>query len=366
MTPLGKLIAETIAAEGPMRLDRYMELCLGHPEHGYYASRDPFGRGGDFTTSPEISQIFGELIGLWCAEVWERMGRPARVALVELGPGRGTMMSDMLRAARAAPDFLAALDVTLVETSPVLAEIQAETLDRSGTRALRRWARSICEALPAETPAIVVANEFFDALPIRQFVRADRGWRERLVGLDAAGALAFGLAPDAPTDVALPDAPKGAIREVCAPALQITAEIAAHIRTHGGAMLVIDYGYASGAGDTFQAMADHAYADPLAAPGEADLTAHVDFSALAEAAKRAGARPMNLLIQADLLDRLGILARAQRLGMRASPSNRAAIEDAVVRLTDRSPRGMGALFKALAFGDPRLGQLPGFDPAPGS
>ena len=432
-TPLGRLIAETIAAEGPMRLDRYMELCVGHPGHGYYASRDPFGRGGDFTTSPEISQMFGELIGLWCAEVWSRMGRPPRVALVELGPGRGTMMADMLRAARAAPDFLAAIEATLVETSPTLAEIQAETLDRAGVGVMRRWARSVGEALrpgaddrdapdagadlhlspagrgrpegPGEgdqpspenpapphppgfagrplptgerwaaepspnatppLPAIVVANEFFDALPIRQFVRADRGWRERLIGLDEGGALAFGLAPDAPTDVALPDAPQGSIREVCAPALQIAADIAAHLSAYGGAMLAIDYGYASGAGDTFQAMADHAYADPLAEPGEADLTAHVDFSALAAAASRGGAAAMGLLTQADMLDRFGLLARAKRLGMRASPSNRAAIEDAVARLTDRSPRGMGALFKALAFGDPRLGPLPGFEPATGA
>lgn len=365
MTPLGRLIRDMIASDGPMPLDRYMALSLSHPEHGYYATRDPFGARGDFVTSPEISQMFGELIGLWAAEAWRVMGSPARVALIELGPGRGTLMGDMLRAARAAPGFLDAAEVTLVETSPALAEIQAGALN--GFDVLRRWTRTVDDALDdgragaASVPAIVIANEFFDALPIRQFVRTKSGWRERLVGLGPDGGLAFGLASEPPPDIRLLDAPEGAVREVRPQALAIAARVATHLKTHGGAMLAIDYGYASGAGDTFQALAGHAFAGPLDAPGEADLTAHVDFSAVAAAARTGGAEVMRLVAQGDLLDRLGLAARAERLSRQASPSQREAIAAAVVRLTDRGPRGMGALFKALAFGDPRLGALPGFE-----
>jgi len=361
MTPLGRLIRETIASEGPMRLDRYMAQCLSHPAHGYYATRDPFGARGDFVTAPEISQMFGELIGLWCAEVWRMMGSPPRLALIELGPGRGAMMADMLRATRAAPGFLDALEVTLVETSPTLRAVQKSTLAGAGTEI--RWAESVDEACGV-LPAMVVANEFFDALPIRQFVRTECGWRERLVGLAPDGVLAFGLAPEAPRDLDLPDAPIGAVREVCAEALDTAARLGAHVAAHGGAVLAIDYGYGSGHGDTFQALAAHGFADPLAHPGEADLTAHVDFSALAAAARAKRAAVMRLTPQTDFLDRLGLSMRAERLSATASPEQRAAIAAAASRLTDKNPRGMGALFKALAFGDLRLGALPGFEPAP--
>ncbi|MFD1332370.1 SAM-dependent methyltransferase, partial [Methylopila musalis] len=200
MTPLAREIAEIVAGEGPIGVDRYMALCLGHPVHGYYATRDPFGAQGDFVTAPEISQMFGELLGLWCAEVWARMGRPAQVALVELGPGRGTLMADALRAARALPGFREAMNVTLVETSPTLREIQRARLDGAGVPV--RFASAVDEALGG-TPAIVLANEFFDALPIRQFVATPGGWRERLVGLDG-DRLAFGLAAAAPRDLSLP------------------------------------------------------------------------------------------------------------------------------------------------------------------
>ncbi len=360
MTPLGREIAATIRADGPMRLDRYMALCLGHPIHGYYATRDPFGARGDFVTAPEISQMFGELIGLWSAEVWRSMGSPARFSLVELGPGRGTLMADLLRAGRIAPGFLDAADVVLVETSPTLREAQAKRL--GGGAAPLRWVPTVEEALDGAGPAIVASNEFFDALPIRQFVRTGRGWRERLVGTTDAGVLTSGLSAEAPTDIDLPDAPEGAVREVCAQALDVAARIAAHVAAHGGAGLTIDYGYGAGSGDTFQAMKAHGFVDPLENPGEADLTAHVDFAALAAATARAGAAAMKLLPQADFLERLGLAARAQRLAATASPAQRDAIRAAAARLTDRSPRAMGALFKALAFGDPRLGPLPGFEP----
>lgn len=358
MTPLGREIAETIAQDGPITVERYMALCLGHPSHGYYATRDPFGASGDFVTAPEITQMFGELIGLWCAEVWRRMGEPARVALIELGPGRGTLMADALRAARAVPGFRDALDVTLVETSPTLRQIQRENLAATGVPL--RWALTIEEALGAR-PILLLANEFFDALPIRQFVRTEAGWRERMVGL-VDGALAFGLAAEPPADLRLPSRPIGFVLELNPQGVAIAARIGAHLAAHGGAALALDYGEAYSAGDTLQAMRRHGFVDPLAEPGEADLTAQVDFGALARAGRAAGAASMALLAQADLLERLGLHARAAQLSRTATSSQADAIGGAVRRLTDRSPSGMGALFKALAIGHPALGPLPGFEP----
>lgn len=358
MTPLGREIASLIVQEGPIDVARYMALCLSHPTHGYYATRDPFGLAGDFTTAPEISQMFGELLGLWCASVWAQMGQPARFTLVELGPGRGTLMADMLRAGKAAPGFREAADIVLVETSPTLRAVQASALQDAGVR----WASTVDEAL-LPLPAIVVANEFFDALPIRQFVRTPDGWRERLVGVDATGALAFGLAGEGPSDVALPERAVGSALEICPEALAIAARIGGHLASHGGAALAIDYGAAHSSGDTLQAMKRHAFADPLGEPGEADLTAHVDFGALSAAARLSGAATMALVSQGELLVRLGLAARAERLSRNASEAQRADIAAAAARLTDPSPTGMGALFKALAFADPRLGALPGFAPS---
>ena len=361
MTALEREIVELISHEGPITVARYMGLCLGHPAHGYYVTRNPFGPRGDFVTAPEISQMFGELIGLWCAEVWRQMGSPARVLLVELGPGRGTLMKDMLRAAKAVPEFRAALDVVLVETSPTLRDVQAGTL--AETAVPPRWTATVEEALSTPAPALVVANEFFDALAVRQFVRTEAGWRERLVGLSAERSLAFGLAPEAPRDVRLPESPAGAVLEICPDAAVIGARIARHVAAHGGAALAIDYGAGAAGGDTLQAVRAHRYVDPLCAPGEADLTAHVDFGALARAAAAAGASVMELLPQGDFLERLGLPQRAAQLRRAATDEQRAAIETAAARLTDRAPTGMGALFKALGFADPRLGPLPGFAPA---
>ncbi|GLK75464.1 ATP synthase subunit beta [Methylopila jiangsuensis] len=356
MTPLAREIAEIIADEGPIGVDRYMALCLGHPLHGYYATRDPFGAGGDFVTAPEISQMFGELLGLWCAEVWSRMGAPAKIALVELGPGRGTLMADALRAARALPGFRDAIEVTLVETSATLREIQSARLDGAGVPL--RWAATVDEAL-GDAPVIVLANEFFDALPIRQFVATPAGWRERLVGLDG-GRLAFGLASGPPRDLSLPGRAPGAVIETCAPGAAIAARIGAHLSVQGGAMLAIDYGEAASAGDTLQAVKAHLFADPLAEPGDADLTAQVDFGALARAGASAGARAAPLVRQAELMERLGLGLRAERLKRSASPEQARAIDAAAARLIDRAPTGMGALFKALALAHPRLA-LPAFD-----
>ncbi|MGB8901082.1 MAG: SAM-dependent methyltransferase, partial [Methylocella sp.] len=280
MNPLENLIRETIAESGPMSLETYMTLALAHPVHGYYASKMPLGASGDFITAPEISQMFGELIGLWCVAVWRAVGEPRPLLLAELGPGRGTLMADALRAARIAPDFLGAIDLNLVETSEVLAACQRVSLQES--RVAARWHKT-AEELPSG-PAIIVANEFFDCLPVRHFVRGPEGWHERLVGLDGEGRLCFGLAPDAEPGLAAPGEP-GQVIEAGHAGTRLMARLAARIAAQGGVLLVIDFGYDTPlCGETLQAVKQHRFADPLRDPGEADLTAHVDFRGLVRAA----------------------------------------------------------------------------------
>ncbi len=308
-------LRRVIAAEGPITVARYMEEALGHPRLGYYMRGDPFGARGDFVTAPEISQIFGELVGLWCAVVWRAMGRPAPVLLVELGPGRGTLMADALRAvAGAAPDFRAALAVHLVETSPALKDRQRAAL----AEAAPRWHRSL-ESVP-EGPMLAVANEFFDALPVRQFERTSGGWRERLVGVDSAtGVFRFQSAPrqTPEAELILPPlaaAAAGSIVESRPAADELAKALARRVAARGGAALVVDYGPAHSApGDSLQAVKAHRYHDALEAPGEADLTAHVDFAALARAAGGAGARVHGPVAQGRFLSALGIDARAAKL-----------------------------------------------------
>lgn len=323
MTRLGRRLAAEIAEHGPIGVDRYMAECVA----AYYAGRDPFGRGGDFTTAPEISQMFGEIIGLWMADLWDRAGRPRRVNLVELGPGRGMLMADLLRAARALPAFAEAIRVHFVETSPTLRAAQAERVPGA------TWHDDL-GAVPRGAPLLIVANEFFDALPVRQEVRMDGEWRERQVGL-ARDTLTFMPAGDA-------------IRETSPARADYAAALAARIAADGGAALVVDYGYEGPAeGDSLQALAAHAAADPLAAPGEHDLTAHVDFAALAEAARDAGTRVSPLALQGPFLLALGIEARAERLSHGLDPEARHAIAGAMRRLT--LPQAMGSLFKVLVF-----------------
>ncbi|MFI4996301.1 MAG: class I SAM-dependent methyltransferase [Hyphomicrobiales bacterium] len=355
MTPLRQEIARLIAQEGPISVERYMKLALSHPRHGYYRSRDPFGAEGDFITAPEISQMFGELIGLWAADCWTRMGRPQRLNLVELGPGRGTLMADALRAARIVPGFRAALSLHFVETSEVLRRRQSEALEPCGLKPV--WHERF-EELPAG-PLIVIANEFFDALPIRQYVRAAKGWHERLVGLDREGALAFGLS--APSEASLRlGAPQGSILEISPEGLALARHIARSLLAHGGAALVIDYGHTMrGFGDTLQAVRKHGFVDPLAMPGESDLTAHVDFTALGEVARKAGAALHGPASQGDFLRALGIEARAQTLKT-AQPAQAAAIDAALDRLAGHGAGEMGALFKAMVITDPKLGEIAGF------
>ncbi|QGY02626.1 class I SAM-dependent methyltransferase [Methylobacterium mesophilicum SR1.6/6] len=353
MTPLGAEIAALIRQTGPIGVDRYMALCLGHPVHGYYRTRDPLGVRGDFTTAPEISQMFGELIGAWSGYVHGLMGRPDPLVLVELGPGRGTLMADALRALRAAAPGVRVAP-HLVETSPVLRAAQERAL--AGTGAI--WHAEV-ETLPPG-PSVVVANEFFDCLPVRQFERRPTGWHERQVGLGPAGGLAFGLSPE-PTPGLEAAGPVGALMSVPTAGLALIRGLSQRLCAAGGALLAIDYGHVRpGFGDTLQALSGHSYADPLAAPGQADLTHHVDFAALAQAARVEGADVHGPVEQRDFLFALGLLARAERLQSRATEAQAPEIGRATARLTEPGVRGMGSLFKVLAVSGPGLGPLPGF------
>jgi NADH dehydrogenase [ubiquinone] 1 alpha subcomplex assembly factor 7 len=353
MTSLGEHVRELIAFEGPITVERYMSLCLRH----YYATRDPLGSSGDFTTAPEISQMFGELIGLWMLEVWNGMGRPNPVHLVELGPGRGTLMADLLRATKLLPDFEAAVQVHLVETSPVLQQRQQVALASSKLRI--HWHERL-EDVP-EGPLLLIANEFFDALPVRQFIATERGWCERLVGLEDE-TLIFGLSAEAEEPLGKP-LRIGDVLEWPALSIDIMQELSRRLARGTGAALVIDYGYWGPAfGDTLQAVQKHAYVDALNEPGEADLTTHVDFHRLAQAASAQGLRVHGLGTQGDFLTALGIEARASSLKQRATPAQAAAIDAALARLTERGEKGMGELFKVLAVTHNDLEAVPGLPP----
>lgn len=335
MTPTDRLLAR-IRADGPMTLADYMAEALGNPAWGYYATRDPLGR--DFTTAPEISQMFGELVGLALAQAWLDQGSPAPVTLAELGPGRGTLMADALRATRGVPGFHAALRVHLVETSPVLRARQAEALEGYDPAFHDRVA-----GLP-EGPLLLVANEFLDALPIRQWRRAGNGWAETMM-VERDGALAFAQA--SPVAVAAladrDDVPEGGVVEIC-PILPGVVGAAAARAAQGGAAVFVDYGHWASRGDTLQAMRDGAAVDPLGGPGTADLTAHVDFAAVAEAAAPCAVSPM--VPQGVWLERLGITARARALALRLSGEALEAHVAAHRRLTH--PEAMGDLFKVMA------------------
>lgn len=363
MNALEREIRTLIETQGPLEVSRYMALCLAHPEYGYYTTRDPFGVDGDFTTAPEISQMFGELIGVWCAEVWRRMGSPARLVLVETGPGRGTLMKDALRAAKVMPGFLDAIELHFVETSPVLQEMQREML--KGALPAIAW-HGDTKTLPDDATLIVIGNEFIDALPVDQFQKKNGRWHERKIGLGADGGFVFGLDPAPLLDFEqalaerLTPAPDGAIfeRRKLTPLAQMLTRIA----VHGGAALFIDYGHAeSGFGDTLQAVQGHDYAEPLESPGEVDLTSQVDFEALTKLATGA-VRAFGPVSQHKFLCELGIEARTEILQRHATPAMRDEIGTALTRLIGPAP-GMGELFKALAFARRDLAELPGFDGA---
>jgi SAM-dependent MidA family methyltransferase len=360
-TPLENEIRRLIAVAGAMPIAQYMRLCLTHPQHGYYINRDPFGAGGDFITAPEISQMFGELIGLWMASLWQQMGEPENVRVVELGPGRGTLMRDALRAAKVVQGFSAAVVLDLVEVSPALQKAQQRQLENFDVP--MHWHAAL-QDVPTG-PTLLVANEFFDALPVHPAVRQAGGWYERVIEIGRNGSLQIGTAPEplpffeTSMPRSLRQSPEGSIYEWRDNGIAL--ELGRRMRSEGAA-LVIDYGHAHfGLGETLQAVSGHAFADPLRALGMADLTAHVDFEALAQCAESMGARIHGPIRQRDFLLRLGIAERAAGLKASAAPQKVATIEEALARLIAQDARGMGELFKAMAIAAPGLGPLPGFE-----
>lgn len=346
MTRLKTRIVDLIGALGPLPVNKYLALCLFDPSDGYYTTREPFGAAGDFVTAPEISQMFGELVAVWLYQAWLAIGRPLPVTIAEIGPGRGTLMKDMLRTlTRLDPAIAAGASFALVETSPRLTEIQKQTLAESSVEL--GWHETIA-TLP-QAPLLIVGNELFDAVPIRQFIRAGAGWRERVIGLDVSDELSFFAGAGSVEAMLLPEdaaeAPQGSIFEIAPARAALMATIVERIADHGGAGLFPDYGHLQpGFGDTLQAVRKHAPEDVLANPGEADLTAHVDFAALA-AVVRAQGLEAELTTQGDFLLGMGLLERAGLLGSDASEQSRQAIADAVERLA--GPDAMGTLFKVL-------------------
>ena len=351
MNGLKSRLLRRIEAEGPMSVAAFMAAALYDPTEGYYRTAGAVGRSGDFVTAPEISQVFGELLGLWCADCWQRLGRPRPVKLIELGPGRGTLASDALRAMAVVPSLLEALEIHLVEVNPRLRQEQELALAGHPVA----WHDSLVQV--SEGPCLLLANEFFDALPLRQFERTPEGWRERLVGLSPDGELAFGLSgpvPQALIGDALADAAIGSVVELSPAAGSLAAAIGRRVAAGPGAALLVDYGYAvPPLKGTLQAVRAHAYSHPLESPGEVDLSALVDFGTLARAAAAAGAEVHGPLEQGALLQGLGIDARGERLAARATPAQAEAIAAACRRLT--APEEMGGLFKALALVPPGFG-----------
>ena len=349
MRALKEQLVAQITAQGPISLAEYMHICLLHPQHGYYATRDPFGVAGDFTTAPEISQMFGEVLGLCLAQSWIDQGRPENAVLAELGPGRGTLMRDILRATAS---VMGPRPVHLVEASATLRDIQADTLLGYNVH----WHDQMSE-LP-DAPLFLIANEFFDALPIRQFRRGDTGWHERQIGV-ADGELILGETAEAPLEALehrLSDTEPGHIVETRAGADALIALLSEKIAAHGGTVLVIDYGDWRSTGDTFQALKAHKPVDPLANPGSADLTAHVAFEPLAI---NAACAVTQMTTQGRLLERLGITPRAQALAKSLTGDALESHIAAHQRLTH--PDAMGHLFKAIALYPEGMSPPAGFD-----
>lgn len=357
---LGQRIADAVRADGPLSVHDYMAMCLFDPQDGYYTTREPFGAAGDFTTAPEISQMFGELVAVWLVSAWQKLDMPAAPVLAEIGPGRGTLMSDILRTlGRIAPGLRSSSSVAMVEVSPRLAQVQKATLGENAAAA--SWHADIA-TLP-EGPLFIVGNELFDAVPLRQYVRAGRRWHERAVALDEAGRLRFAAGAGSLHPSLLPPgaarAPEGAIVEIAPARAALMTRIARRIAKSGGAGLFFDYGYfMPGLGDTLQAVSRHRPDDVLRAPGEADLTAHVDFLALAKAAKAAGLDAY-LATQGAFLVGMGLRERAGSLGAHAAEDVRERLTGEVERLA--GPKAMGDLFKVLVLA-PRGVVLPPFRP----
>lgn len=343
MSELGRRIARQISAGGPLTVAQFMALALLDPQGGYYRQAEAVGRDGDFVTAPEVSQVFGELLGLWCLEQWQRLGQPRPFKLVELGPGRGTLAADALRAMKLRPEILQGLEVHLVEVNETLRQQQRKALAAYRVA----WHDSL-DAVPAG-PFVLLANEFFDALPIRQFERAPGGWRERLVGLDHAGNLAFTLSGSVPPEL-IPDdrrdAPPGSVAEFASGGMELARRLAERVAAGPGAALIVDYGYvAPPLKGTLQAVRAHQAADPLSEPGATDLSAHVDFAALSFAARRGGAAVVRPTTQRDFLLRMGARERFAAL-KKSHPARATELAAAEERLLGANQ--MGELFKVLA------------------
>lgn len=349
MSDLRDKLKDHIRDNGPMTVAEFMAACLYDPKHGYYATRPSIGGdNADFLTAPESSQMFGELIGLWCAYEWDALGKPA-FNWIELGPGRGVLMQDALRATQHVEGLHDSSNIVLVEMSAPLRDEQATRVPHA------EWAVRLEDAPPG--PTFIIANEFLDCLPVRQFVRGADGWHEKLVGLSETDALTFGLSAALPA----PDgeeAEPGTVREI-APALEsVIYEVERRLHEAPGRALFIDYGYSRPDGaDTLQALQHHHHVDPLAAPGEADLTAHVDFARVAHLAQQAGLQVHGPITQGAFLRGLGIEVRADAL-IRANPSHTERLLRELKRLTDADE--MGALFKVICLSSPDLPTPAGF------
>ncbi len=353
-TPLSQKIKALIRATGPISVSDYFALCLGDPEHGYYKTREPFGTTGDFITAPDISQLFGEMIGVFMVHAWQRHGSPSTVHLVEAGPGRGTMMVDMLRVIRKiAPPMFNGIDIHLIETSERLRGVQRVTLESYSSKIT--WHDSL-ESLP-EDFMLIVANELFDAIPVRQFIKTRTGFRERLIALDDKGELAFAIGSQTLDAQELPPShpsvPDGTLFEVAPARRAIMQSVSEQLLNATGTALIIDYGHMiSGFGDTLQAVRNHQFDPPFAHPGEADLTSHVDFEDLARIATTSGIHLNGTLRQGDFLYGLGLATRASSLANGKRLEDQELIVAAVDRLAGEGAGKMGELFKVMAVSSP--------------
>ncbi len=347
MGPLKQRIHAMIEASGPLSLAQYMQMALSDPQHGYYKQRNAIGAKGDFITAPEISQMFGELLGLWVAIAWQAIGSPSSFLLVEAGPGRGTMMADALRAAASVPGFVGAAQIRLIENSPAMIALQRDKLSAHAERI--RWIAGLDEV--EEKPMVFIANEFLDALPFRQFIKAGGVWRERLVATGKNRDLGTVLGPSLAEPEILPGGheaePDGAVFEHAPAREAFVLQVSERLAATAGAALMIDYGHAkSGFGDTFQAVSKHAFTDPFKEPGMADLTSHVDFAAIRQSAIQTGVHAAPIVEQGAFLLAMGIAQRAQSLAAGKAPERQAQILRDVERLVLSGE--MGALFKVLA------------------
>ena len=353
LTPLGQRIAAMIQETGPMSVAEYMHLCLNDPRHGYYPNQTAIGREGDFITAPEISQMFGELIGIWALAIWQAIGRPNPFILAEVGPGKGTLMADLLRATAKYPGFNQSAKVRLIETSPEMIREQKTRL--AAYSANIAWLDDLDQI--EDLPLILIANEFLDVLPLRQFLKTSEGWFEHCIGLNENGRLGWVTGAAMPDLQKMPEpaneAPEGTIFETSPAREAWVQQLSERIVKFGGGALLIDYGHAnSQLGATFQAVRDHKQVDPLDSPGLADLTAHVDFGALQEISTDIGAHASKILSQGEFLQMMGLAERAGALGADKSAKQRAEIRSQAERLV--MPEQMGSLFKVMAIISPNL------------